>query len=167
MSFVKNSRPASGTEHIVSHFWECKKLLEGKLSDFHGKKVGVATLLIMKDYQKLLQKDTVKAHKEVVDWDDVYAHYGALKDEVVKLNTPDTITDAINPKDIEDKWEQIKEIIRSVPTYEQMLDAMRRAGCATTCSEIGVTSELEKEGLKYHPFMRRRMSLRRLTNMID
>ena len=167
MSFVKNSRPASGTEHIVSHFWECKKLLEGKLSDFHGKKVCVATLLIMKEYEKLLQKDAVKAHKEVVDWDDVYAHYGALKEEVVKLNTPDTITDAINPKDIEDKWEQIKDIIRSVPTYEQMLDAMRRAGCATTCSEIGVTSELEKEGLKYHPFMRRRMSLRRLTNMID
>ena len=28
MSFVKTSRPASGTEHILSHFWECKKLLE-------------------------------------------------------------------------------------------------------------------------------------------
>jgi glycerol-1-phosphate dehydrogenase [NAD(P)+] len=43
MSFTKTSRPASGTEHILSHFWECKKLLEGKLSDFHGKKVGVTT----------------------------------------------------------------------------------------------------------------------------
>lgn len=167
MSFVKNSRPASGTEHIVSHFWECKKLLEGKLSDYHGKKVGVATLLIMKEYQKLYQKTTVKAHKEVVDWQDVYAHYGALKDEVIKLNTPDTITDDVNPADIEKNWDKIREIIASVPSYEQILSAMKRAGCATTCQEIGVSSQLEEEGLKYHPFMRRRMSLRRLSNMID
>lgn len=167
MSFVKNSRPASGTEHIVSHFWECKKLLEGKLSDFHGKKVGVATLLIMKEYGELYKKTSVKAHKEQVDWQDVYEHYGALKDEVVKLNTPDTITDRINPKDIEDNWGKIREIIASVPPYEILYDAMKKAGCATTCEEIAVSKQLEQEGLKYHPYMRRRMSLKRLSNMID
>ena len=167
MSFVKNSRPASGTEHIVSHFWECKKLLEGKLSDYHGKKVGVATLLIMKEYGELYKKTCVKAHKEKVDWQDIYMHYGALKDEVVKLNTPDTITDGINPEDIEKNWGKIREIIASVPTYEEILGAMKRAGCATTCEEIAVSKELEEEGLKYHPYMRRRMSLKRLKNMID
>ena len=162
MSFVKNSRPASGTEHIVSHFWECKKLLDGKLSDFHGKKVGVATLLIMKQYEELYKKTSVKAHKEVVDWEDVYAHYGKLKDEVIKLNTPDTITDGVNPQDVEKNWDKIRKIIASVPTYEQILDAMKRAGCATTAAEIGVSEELKEEGLKYHPYMRRRMSLRRI-----
>lgn len=167
MSFVQNSRPASGTEHILSHFWECKKLLDGKLSDFHGKKVGVATLLIMKEYSKLYQKKKVKAKREVVDWEDVYLHYGDLKDEVIKLNTPDTITDSIDPKTIQENWDKIREIIASVPSYEQILDAMKRAGCATTCEEIEVSKELEQEGLKYHPFMRRRMSLRRLSNMIE
>ena len=54
-----------------------------------------------------------------------------------------------------------------MPSYEEMLDAMKRAGCATTCEEIAVSEELKNEGLKYHPFMRRRMSLRRLANMID
>ncbi len=167
MSFVKNSRPASGTEHILSHFWECKKLLEGKISDFHGKKVGVATLLIMKKYSELYKLTSVKCKKEVTDWEDVYAHYGALKDEVIKLNTPDTITDGINPKDIEEKWDEIRKIVASVPDYEQILSAMKRAGCATTCEEIGVSKELEEEGLKYHPYMRRRLSLRRLSNMIE
>ena len=167
MSFVQTSRPASGTEHILSHFWECKKLLEGKLSDFHGKKVGVATLLIMKEYEKLYKKESVKAHKENIDWQDVYAHYGLLKDEVIKLNTPDTITDGVDPKDVEESWEKIKDIIVSVPSYDQIYSAMKRAGCATTTEEIGVSDELREEGLIYHPYMRRRMSLKRLSTMID
>lgn len=167
MSFTKTSRPASGTEHILSHFWECKKLLDGEISDFHGKKVGVATLLIMEKYEDLLKEKEVKAHKEIVNWKEVYANYGQLKDEVIKLNTPDTITDSISPRIIEEKWGKIREIIASVPTKEEILSAMKTAGCATTCEDISVSSELKEQGLKYHPYMRRRLSLYRLSNMID
>lgn len=166
MSFTKTSRPASGTEHILSHFWECKKLLNGELSDFHGRKVGVATLLIMDLYGKLYEKKTVKCAKEVNDWEDVFAAYGELKEEVVKLNTPDTITDGINPRDIEEKWDKIREIIASVPTGKEIRAAMIKAGCPTTCEEICVSKELKEQGLKYHPYMRRRLSLRRISNMI-
>ena len=167
MGFTKTSRPASGTEHILSHFWECKKLLEGKISDFHGKKVGVATLMVMEKYQELLKKESVKAHSEVIDWEDVHAHYGALKEEVIKLNTPDTITDGIDPKDIEKNWGKIREIISSVPTLEQIRSAMIRAGAVTTAKEIAVSDELRDEGFKYHPYMRRRLSLLRLSKMIE
>ncbi len=167
MSFVKNSRPASGTEHIVSHFWECKKLLEGKLSDFHGKKVGVATLYIMEEYEKLSKLEKINAHEEVVDWEDVYSHYGELSHEVVKLNTPTTATSGILPKTIEDNWDKIREIIKSVPSYEQIKSAMIKAGCALTAQEIAVTEQLREEGLKYHPFMRNRLTLKRLMSMIN
>ncbi|MDY6368000.1 MAG: sn-glycerol-1-phosphate dehydrogenase [Clostridia bacterium] len=167
MSFTKTSRPASGTEHILSHFWECKKLLDGKLSDFHGRKVGVATLLIMEEYGKLLEKTSVKCHHEIIDWKDVLGHYGKLSPEVIKLNTPDTITDGINPKDIENKWGKIREIIKSVPTAEEIRSAMLKAGAPITTDEIAVSETLKEEGLKYHPFMRRRLSLYRLKNMIE
>ena len=166
MSFTKTSRPASGTEHILSHFWECKKLLKGELSDFHGRKVGVATLLIMEEYKKLLQKESVKAKREVNDWQDILFHYGALKDEVIKLNTPDTITDSIAPETIEKNWEKIRRIILSVPSADEIRAAMIKAGCPLTNKEIAVTDELKEEGLKYHPYMRRRLSLYRLKNMI-
>lgn len=167
MSFTKTSRPASGTEHILSHFWECTKLLEGKLSDFHGKKVGVATLLIMKIYEEVAKLKSVKAHEEIVDWEDVYHAYGALADEVRALNTPDTITDGVDPKKIEENWTKIVEIINSVPSYDEIYSAMKRAGCAITVEDIGVSEELKKKGLVYHPYMRRRLSLRRLLNMIE
>ncbi len=167
MSFTKTSRPASGTEHILSHFWECKKLLDGKLSDFHGKKVGVATLLILKEYERLAKLKSVNAHHEVVDWADVYENYGALQDEVKKLNTPNTITDGIDPKKIEKNWQKIIDVVNSVPDYQTVYNAMKRAGCATTVEEIEVTERLKEQGLKYHPYMRYRLSLMRLKNMIN
>ena len=166
MSFVRSSRPASGTEHILSHFWECKKLLKGELSDFHGRKVGVATLLIMEFYGELLKKESVKCHREINDWEDIFSAYGELKDEVIKLNTPDTITDSIAPEVVEKNWGKIREIISSVPTAKEIRTAMIRAGAPTTAGEIKVSEELKEQGLKYHPYMRRRLSLYRLANMI-
>ncbi len=166
MSFTKTSRPASGTEHIVSHYWECMKLLEGKLSDFHGKKVGVATLLIMEIYDEVIKKTSVKAHKPHVDWQDVYANYGVLQDDVKKLNSPD-IAESVNPKVIEENWERIRQIVLSVPRKDEILDAMKRAGCAITTKDIAVSDELREKGLKYHPYMRSRLSLRRVMDMID
>ena len=167
MSFTKTSRPASGTEHILSHFWECKKLLKGELSDFHGRKVGVATLLIMEEYGKLLSRGKIKAKAEVNDWEDILSHYGALKEEVIKLNTPDTITDGINPETLEKKWDKIREIIAAVPSVKEIRAAMIKAGAALTNKDIAVSDELAAEGLKYHPYMRRRLSLFRLKNMIE
>lgn len=166
MSFTKTSRPASGTEHILSHFWECKKLLMGKLSDYHGKKVGVATLIIMKEYGKLYKKLSVKCRKEKPNWKKILKNYGELKEEVIKLNSPDTITDSISPQKIEENWDKIREIISSVPTYKEIKKKMKEAGCPTTTREIMVSHKLRNQGIKYHPYMRRRLSLYRLKNMI-
>lgn len=167
MAFTKTSRPASGTEHILSHYWECMKLIDGHLSDFHGKKVGVATLLIMEEYEKLAKLEQIKAKKEIPDWADIYQNYGVLADEVRKLNTPDTITDTIEPKKIEENWQTIRKIVQSVPSRAEILSAMKRAGCATTVGEIAVTETLKENGMKYHPYMRRRLSLMRLKNMLE
>ena len=100
-------------------------------------------------------------------WNAVYAAYGDLKDEVIKLNTPDTITDEIEPAVIEENWQKIREIARSVPNAGEIRAAMKKAGCAMTNEDIAVSDELRDLGLEYHPYMRRRLSLRRLANMID
>lgn len=167
MSFTRTSRPGSGTEHILAHYWECMELLEGKVPNFHGEDVGVATLLTLRDYEDLARRETVTAHREVNDWDAVYRAYGPLAEDVRKLNTPDTITDAINPRDIEEKWPEIRAIIRSVPDYDTCLRAMRAAGCKTTIEEIGKDPAFVAESLRYHPYMRRRLSLRRVARMLD
>lgn len=167
MSFTRTSRPASGTEHILSHYWECKKLIDGEISDFHGRKVGVATLYVMDEYERLYKKESVRAHADNTDWEKVYADYGVLAGEVRQLNTPKTITDDIAPQTIEQNWQKIREIIAQVPTAQTLRAAMKKAGCALTNDDIAVSDRLKESGLSFHPYMRNRLSLRRLVPMID
>ena len=167
MSFTRTSRPGSGTEHILAHYWECIELLKGKIPNFHGEDVGVATLLTLREYEALAGRETVTAHPEVNDWDAVYRAYGPLAGDVRKLNTPDTITDGIEPRVIEEKWPEIRAIVRSVPDYDACYRAMKAAGCKTTIAEIGKDPAFVAESLLYHPYMRRRLSLRRVARMVD
>ena len=168
MQLAKCTRPASGTEHIVSHFWECKKLVEGKISDYHGKKVGVATLITAEIYYKLLELDSVTAKKEVLDWTEIENAYGKeLIDEVKKLNLPDTIVNEIDPALIEEKWDEIKQIIRDeIPSPQRLYELYRIAGAATTGEEIAVNPDLYDLGIQYHVYMRRRVTIMRLLPML-
>jgi glycerol-1-phosphate dehydrogenase [NAD(P)+] len=165
MSFVKNSRPASGTEHILSHFWECKKLSAGETSDYHGKKVGVATLLVLEEYEKLTRRAAVKAHADTTDYEAVYAAYGTLAGEARKMNAPPP-TDAADPRAIEANWQRIREIAAGVPRASEIRAALAAAGCPTDCAGIGVSDDLRDSGMKYHPYMRNRLSLMRLKPML-
>lgn len=52
-----SSRPASGSEHHLSHFWEMKAQLEGAAARLHGEKVAAGTVLAAQAYQFLLRQD--------------------------------------------------------------------------------------------------------------
>ena len=167
MSFTKTSRPGSGTEHIMAHYIECKELLENKIPNYHGEDVGVTTLLILKAYERFLNTERIETFPEHNDWSDIERAYGLLAPSMRKINEPNTITYGIDPKSILDNFDKIKEIIRSVPSYTEVLVKMKAAGCKTSYQEIGKSKELTKEAFIYHPYMRRRLSLRRLMNMTN
>ena len=167
MSFTKNSRPASGSEHIIAHLMECLELPYGIIPNYHGEDVGVATLKMLKLYKEMAKLDSITAKREKVDWEDVYSVYGEMAEDVRKLNTPSTVTDAIDPRDLENKWDKIRKIIDKLPDYERVYDAMKRAGCKTTLEEIGKSQEFYNKCVKYSPYMRRRITLLRLKDMIN
>ncbi|MBE6651655.1 MAG: sn-glycerol-1-phosphate dehydrogenase [Ruminococcaceae bacterium] len=166
MSFTQNSRPASGSEHIVSHLLECVELRDGIIPNYHGEDVGVATLEMLKLYNSLADRESIKGVRENVDWDDIYAFYGSMADDVRRLNTPDTITDSVDPAKLESQWQKIRDIIHGVPSYETCLDAMKKAGCKITVQDIGKDEKLFRDCVKYSPYMRRRLTLLRMIDMI-
>lgn len=168
MQLAKCTRPASGAEHIISHYWECKKLQRGVISDFHGKKVGVATLICSTMYHNLTRLESVKAQKETLDWEAIEAHYGAdLMDDVRKLNLPDTIINEIDPKLVEEKWGEIVQIIKEeIPTPEQLIALYDIVGAVKTNADIAVDDQLFVDGIEYSPYMRRRVTIMRLLPMI-
>ena len=167
MSFTQNSRPASGSEHIIAHLLECIQLRDGIIPNFHGEDVGVCTLEMLKYYNLLAAHAQIRAHRETVDWQDVLDFYGEMQDDVKVLNFPTTVTDEVDPKELEAKWPQIREIIGSVPSYEVCRDAMIRAGCKITVADIGKPQKLFDDCVKYSPYMRRRLTLLRLRDMIE
>lgn len=57
MAFVGNSRPASGSEHIIAHAWELESVECGESPNLHGLEVCEATLLVA-DMYRLLYAET-------------------------------------------------------------------------------------------------------------
>ena len=166
MSFSQNSRPASGSEHIISHLIECVQLRDGILPNFHGEDIGVCTLEMLKYYNELAEHKTIKTKKENVDWDDVYKFYGSMADNVKKLNFPHNVVDDVDKDVLRERWGDIVNIIHSVPDYNSVKEAMVKAHCKITVDDIGKDKTLFDNCVKYSPYMRHRLTLLRLKDMI-
>lgn len=165
MSFSQNSRPASGSEHIIAHLIECIELRDNIIPNYHGDDIGVCTLEMLKYYNSLAEHESIDTVNENVDWARVYDFYGNMAEDVKKLNNPNVIDD-VDKDVLKAKWPEIVKIIKSVPDYDECRRAMERAGCKLTVSDIGKSEELFASCVEYSPYMRRRLTLLRLKNMI-
>ncbi|MBP5269435.1 MAG: iron-containing alcohol dehydrogenase [Clostridia bacterium] len=168
MKLALSSRPASGAEHVVSHYLECYKVARGIWPEYHGKKVGVATLKLCRLYRNLAERVTeIDPVKDNPDWDEIYTHFTADQlPDVKKLNNP-SITDKVDPAHLKACWPKIREMIfAGVPDPDVLCDEMKRAGCATELEEVHVSDELFEEALKYHAYMRYRILITRLLPMM-
>ncbi len=167
MQLAGCTRPASGCEHVISHYWEIHKLEKGIWPEFHGKKVGVATLLVAKIYKDLLKYKEINPVPDSFDMDDVLNHYSkSFKDDVLKMNNPQ-ITDEVDLAALKAHWADIRRSIQDdIPDIDTLTDMMKRAGCATTIQEVNVSDEMCRLGIKYSPYMRHRITLLRIINML-
>ena len=166
MTLEGSTRPVSGAEHIIAHFWEIKKMEQGEISDFHGRKVGVATLLITKMYHDIVSRD-VSIKKENVNWDRVYSAYAeSFREEIIEMNNP-SVMEKVDVANLKARWEEIRRIVKEeLPSYEVLYSLMKTAGAATAIHEIGVSKDSAVLAMKYHPFMRRRINLSRLVPLL-
>lgn len=166
MSFTKNSRPASGCEHVIAHVIECIELQDGIIPNLHGDDVGVCSLEMLKYYNSLAENAQIETQNESVDWDSVYEFYGDMADDIHKMNDTDNIIDTVDKDLLKAKWSEIVKIIHSVPNYDECKAAMEKAGCKITSEDIGKEREFFENCIKYSPYMRRRLTLLRMKDMI-
>ncbi len=169
MKLAGCSRPASGAEHVVSHYLECYKVVRGIWPEYHGKKVGVATVLLNRAYRNIAENvASVDAISDATDWDEVYSKYDAvLHGDIKRLNTP-TVTDEVDPAKLQESWPEIRKIIlETLPADEELTEKMKLAGAAISPEEVHVPEELLQNALRFHPYMRYRMLLTRLMPMLQ
>ena len=91
MAFTGNSRPASGSEHIVGHAWELADLEAGRAPHLHGLEVCEATRLIAIMYKMLLE-ETEDAHLRELILRYV-PYFDAVEEFCGKMKVPPTVTD--------------------------------------------------------------------------
>ena len=123
MSFVNNSRPAAGSEHHLSHYWETVFMQQNLPPVLHGTKVGIGTLMMLKIAELLRQYpvdfDSVResAYKYCpLEWEkDIKRVYGSAADGIINMeheaqkNNTDARLKRIDI--IEQNWELICGIL--------------------------------------------------------
>jgi glycerol-1-phosphate dehydrogenase [NAD(P)+] len=183
MLLVGHSRPASGGEHHLSHYWEMRYIQQRRKALLHGAKVGVAAVQMARLYRAaaaLTQQEAAAAITERQARGDVWTPermrdsireaYGSIAGQVLAENglaAPETAGAADEreselPQRIAERWEAIRSICAGVPSPEEMTEALRRVEGPTTVAELGVEPELMQESLKYAMYVRNRFTIMRL-----
>lgn len=113
------SRPASGSEHHLSHYWEMDLLEKDKKQLLHGAKVGVATSVII----------------------DLYKQF------VIDLDVKKIAYDSSDVNSFIESWDQIKAAINEMPNSNYLKSLLETVGGATTPKELNLDDQLVVDSL--------------------
>lgn len=173
MQAMGSSRPASGTEHQVSHYWDMEDLSFGGKPVSHGFKVGIGTLASTRTLELLLEQDW--AHLDVAavvaqwwpSFDDVKATFPSLFGDrpahirraeleyAKKFPSRDTLRAELAA--LQAKWPELSARIRAqLLPFEEVRANLKKAGAPVEPEEIGVTRARFRETLRGVPYMRSR-----------
>ncbi len=171
MSYVGNSRPASGCEHHLSHFWEMRFLFEGRKAVLHGTKVGIGEVAALKLHE-LLQKESIdfdKVKKTTVPlmdeaWEGkIRKAFQAAAPEVIALekktgkNAPEGRLKRIQA--MEERWPEIQEVLASLPSSKAAEELLASVGGPIRPREVGLTEETVRESILYAKEVRNRYTV--------
>ena len=153
MTFADCSRPASGCEHHLSHFWEMRYQMEGRKPVLHGIKVGIGLVTILKLYHQLAEEkiDFAAARKKTRDkaaWEEeIRREYRDAAEGILKLEEKagkNNEEDRQRRLDVmEANWPEICRIIReSLPATEEAERLLLSADAPVNPEQIGVSPDL-------------------------
>ena len=172
MSVAGSSSPASGGEHLISHFIDMTSIAHKLPHDFHGCQVGVGTIASALIYEKLraLSPEDIDIDARVEALDDwpsyeqkLRERFGPLFDAVVKHARPgypdeDELRRRLTK--LRDQWHRLDdEVARTLQTgasIEQQLDA---ANCPIRFSQLGVKPERARRAIVHSKDIRNRYTI--------
>lgn len=164
IQYMGSSRPASGAEHHLSHLWEMH-CINAPTPALHGEKVGVSTLLVLEEYKRLaIQGIKYRALPGYFTHAYLKPVYGALTDGIIEENTPDPF-EGITAEHVAERESALIKLIGELPEPAFIRQYLKSCGAKITLVEIGLpgTEAFKNISLKYAPFVRRRLTLLKLT----
>lgn len=154
MSLYGNSRPASGCEHHMSHYWEMMFEQAGKRPVPHGTQVGVGTVLVLKLVEKLRQhgvdfaaaRAAAKAY-DPAQWEqEIHQAYGPAAEGVIamerKAQKNETEGCLRRLDAMEAHWTEILALLEALPSSAEIMGLLRDLDSPCLPSEIDVDEEM-------------------------
>ena len=134
MAYVGNSRPASGSEHHFSHYFEIVGIVKGEEYLSHGIDVFYSTAETSKIREIILNTDinsvVAKPHDKANYEKRIKEIYGSVSDEVIalqnKLGWYDEKEKRISI--YRERWDEICEILKSAPSFSEVSDMINEVG---------------------------------------
>ena len=183
MQLCGNSRPASGAEHHLSHFWEMS-LVNQPCGALHGESVGCGTLLVARRYHAAASD---RAHfaellscrpnlARLFDRSYLAPVFGDITDGILdeNLKNRDPLTSSLNFEISRECAELAADLTSSLISPERLEMYLKAAGAPTSTAELSLPEYLPKYGcplaelsLEFAPYVRRRITLLKLLNAHD
>ncbi|MBR5930608.1 MAG: sn-glycerol-1-phosphate dehydrogenase [Lachnospiraceae bacterium] len=181
MDFAGSSRPASGAEHHLSHFFEMMFLFDGIPAVLHGTKVGIGTVMALRLYNELAKmekpdfeklRNSVSARPDQAAWETemkrVYREGAPMiidLERKAKRNSPENLLRRLSA--IEAHWEEIRALAQAAPRAEEIAQVLESLGAPTRPEQVGVDPTYIADGILYAKELRDRYTILQLLWDID
>ena len=161
MSLYGNSRPASGCEHHMSHYWEMMFEQAGKRPVPHGTQVGVGTVLVLQAVEQFLSRgvDFEAARKAAHAYDEaaweasIVTAYGPAAPGVIEMEKKsqknETTARLARIDAMEKNWAAIEELLKALPSSAYVKELLEGLGSPSLPAQIDVDKELLKNTFLY------------------
>jgi glycerol-1-phosphate dehydrogenase [NAD(P)+] len=130
LSYVGSTRPGSGSEHHLSHFFEVVGLVKHEPHFVHGTDVAYATVLTAGMRERICAVDTPKFYMEEADkrereWKRIF---GPISDEVKRLQKSANSYDNHMDEVYRERWQQMKAILNECPSEKECRHMIEEIG---------------------------------------
>ena len=159
MNYAGVSRPASGMEHYFSHIWDMRSLaFEDAAFEQHGIQAGIGTLYTLMAYEAIIRDGVVPNEAKTLAfvksfdldaWNQKLLTFVGPGAEAMiegenREHKYDIAKHAARLKIIEDRWEEITDVIKTLPSAEEIRTLMESIGFPTSAACIGYDDEMVK-----------------------
>jgi len=146
MSLAGSSAPASGGEHLISHFFDMREFITGKKPNLHGIQVGAGVVLSAVCYQRLAAldgKDLKNSAEEAfeADFSRIPSVWGELAPEVEKQFAGKRDRLFQFDSALPENWRELKALFAKVRAPDFFVDLFRRTGLEMTLPSLGISRD--------------------------
>ncbi len=130
MAYIGTSRPASGSEHHLSHFFEITGIIDDEPYFCHGTDVAYSMLAVQELRDELLKMDVpVKKDFDEADWEEnINRVYKKAAPGIIELQKKLGMIYDDKIEVYKEKWAEIKKILSEVPSGEETKEMLETAG---------------------------------------